>query len=212
MMLRTRPGQVASTGGSWEYLSHRSISGQHRLLSGWAVLGWTGLGTIGTVGAALMFSGAALAQQTGQAFPEGPGKSTVVAICGSCHDIGRLTAGYTPEGWHTVIRMMQSFGAPIPPDQVATITDYLIDSFPEKPRPPAVLINNSTEASIKQWPVATPGSRPHDPLAGRDGSFWYSGQLANVLGRLDPATGQIKEYQLNPMTGPHGLKEKDGNI
>ncbi len=76
-----------------------------------------------------------------------------------------------------------------------------------------MLINNSTEASIKQWPVATPGSRPHDPLAGRDGSFWYSGQLANVLGRLDPATGQIKEYQLNPMTGPHGLKEdKDGNI
>jgi virginiamycin B lyase len=146
------------------------------------------------LGATLMSPGTASAQQARQAFPEGPGKNTVVAICGSCHDIGRLTAGYTSEGWHTVIRMMQNFGAPIPPDQVATITDYLINTFPEKPRPAAVLINGATEVSIKQWPVATPGSRPHDPLAGRDGSLWYSGQLANVLGRLDPATGQIKEY------------------
>ena len=27
---------------------------------------------------------------------------------------------------------------------------------------------------------------PHDPLAASDGSLWYSGQMANVLGRLDP--------------------------
>ena len=156
---------------------------------------------------------AAPAQQVGVNFPDGPGKSTVVSICGSCHDIGRLAAGYTPEGWHSVIRMMQNFGAPIPPEDVAGITDYLIKSFPERPRPAAVLIDGDTQIDIKEWPVATPGSRPHDPLAARDGSIWYSGQLANVLGHLDPATGQIKEYHLNPQTGPHGLKEdKDGNI
>ena len=40
---------------------------------------------------------AALAQQPGANFPDGPGKSTIVGSCGSCHDIGRLTAGYTPE-------------------------------------------------------------------------------------------------------------------
>jgi virginiamycin B lyase len=141
------------------------------------------------------------------------GKSTVLSICGSCHDVGRLTVGYTPEGWRTVVRMMQNFGAPIPPDQVATVTDYLTRSFPEKPRPAATQIEGTIEVGIKQWPVATTGSRPHDPLAARDGSLWYSGRLANVLGRLDPATGQIREYHLDPMTGPHGLKEdKDGNI
>jgi virginiamycin B lyase len=217
MTMKARPGPVTSTGYSLECLSQRTSSGQHRFWPDRAGRGRLGPGmivrTLALLGATLMSSGAGLAQQIGQAFPEGPGKSTVVAICGSCHDISRLTAGYTPDGWHTVIRMMQNFGAPIPPDQVATITDYLINSFPEKPRPAAVLINSATEVSIKQWPVATPGSRPHDPLAGTDGSLWYSGQLANVLGRLDPATGQIKEYQLNPMTGPHGLKEdKDGNI
>src|SRR5208337_24373 len=36
----------------------------------------------------------------------------------------------------------------------------------------------------------------------------------NTLGRLDPKTGQIKEYPLKtPDSGPHGLvSDKDGNI
>jgi virginiamycin B lyase len=155
----------------------------------------------------------ATAQQPPANFPDGAGKSQVLAICGGCHDLNRLTAGYTPEGWRTVIRMMQNFGAPVPDDQVATITHYLTDSFPEKPRPAAAIIPGPVEVTIKEWPVATPGSRPHDPMAAHDGSLWYTGQLANVLGRLDPATGQIKEFKLNPMTGPHGLTEdRDGNI
>jgi virginiamycin B lyase len=162
---------------------------------------------------ALAPGSAAMAQQAGADFPDGPAKSDVLATCGGCHDINRLTAGYTADGWHTVMRMMQNFEAPIPPDRVAAITDYLIKSFPEKPRPAAALIEGPVSVSIRQWPVATPGSRPHDPLAARDGSLWYTGQLANVLGRLDPKTGQIREYKVNPQTGPHGLKEdRDGNI
>ncbi len=155
----------------------------------------------------------AMAQQPARAFPEGPGRSEVLGICGSCHDLNRLTAGYTPDGWRTVVRMMRNFGAPVPDDQVAAITDYLIKSFPEKARPAAVIVPGPVEVNIREWPVATPGSRPHDPLAARDGSIWYTGQLANVLGRLDPATGQIREFRLDPMTGPHGLTEdRDGNV
>ncbi len=156
----------------------------------------------------------ALAQQPGADFPDGPGKQTVLNTCGGCHDINRLKIGYTPEGWHTVIRMMQNMEAPIPPDQVETVTQYLIKAFPERPRPAANIIPGPVQVSIKQWPVPTPGSRPHDPRATSDGSIWYTGQLAGVLGRLDPDTGQIKEFQLKtPHTGPHGLAEdKDGNI
>ena len=146
--------------------------------------------------------------------PEGDGKEKVAAICGNCHSISRLAAGYTPEGWRTVVRMMLNFGVPIPADQVTPITNYLINAFPEPSRPEAVVIPGPTEINIKEWPVPTPGSRPHDPLATRDGAIWYTGQLANVLGRLDPKTGQIKEYPLHrQQTAPHGLAEDgDGNI
>jgi virginiamycin B lyase len=155
----------------------------------------------------------AAAQQPAPNFPEGAGKEQVLGMCGSCHELNRLTAGYTPEGWSTVVRMMRNFGAPIPDDQVALITDYLTRSFPEKPRPAAAIIPGPVGVTIRTWPVATPGSRPHDPLAAHDGSLWYTGQLANVLGRLDPKTGEIREFKLNPMTGPHGLTEdREGNI
>ena len=42
----------------------------------------------------------------GQDFPDGLGKQVVTAVCGGCHDINRLRIGYTPEGWRTVVRMM----------------------------------------------------------------------------------------------------------
>jgi len=149
-----------------------------------------------------------------QDFPDGPGKATFVALCGGCHDINRARGGYTPEGWHTVMRMMLNFDVPVPKDQVEVLTDYLIKSFPERERPAAKVIEGPAQAEIRLWPVPTPGSRPHDPLAAHDGSIWYTGQLANKLGRLDPKTGVIKEYTLKtPRTGPHGLVEdRDGNI
>jgi len=164
--------------------------------------------------AAALLCAAAPARAQPADYPEGPGKQTFVTLCGVCHDHNRARAGYTPEGWRTVVRMMLNFGVPIPPDEVGPLTDYLVKSFPERPRPAAGIIAGPVEASIRLWPVPTAGSRPHDPLAARDGAIWYTGQLANTLGRLDPATGKIKEYPVKtPQTGPHGLTEdKDGNI
>src|SRR5439155_23426448 len=59
---------------------------------------------------------------------------------------------------------------------------------------------------IKEYEVPTPRSRPHDPAMAPDGSLWYTGQGANKLGRLDPKTGEFKEYPLKTRdSGPHGL-------
>lgn len=68
--------------------------------------------------------------------------------------------------------------------------------------------------SIKEYTVPSPKARPHDPAVAPDGSLWVTEQMANKLGRLDPATGTFKEYPLKtPDSGPHGLvADKDGNI
>ncbi len=66
---------------------------------------------------------------------------------------------------------------------------------------------------IKEWDVPTANSRPHDPAVAPDGALWYTGQVANKLGRLDRITGEIKEYPLPLQSGPHGLvAATDGNI
>jgi virginiamycin B lyase len=154
------------------------------------------------------------AQPAQQDFPDGPGKEIFVAVCGGCHDINRARAGYTPAGWNMLVNMMQNMDTPVPPEQWPTVAAYLMKSFPERPRPAAAAIDGPAQVTIKMWAVPTLGSRPHDPLATKDGAIWWTGQLSNKLGRLDPKSGAIKEYSLKtPHTGPHGLTEdKDGNI
>ncbi len=143
------------------------------------------------------------------------GKDLTAQLCNSCHVLAqRIGGGYTPQGWATVMRMMTNHGLNLDAEQLASITQHLVTAYPQKPRPAGVVIAGPAHISIKAWSVPTPGSRPHDPLATADGALWYSGQLANVLGRLDPQTGAFIEYLLKtPHTGPHGLMEdKAGNI
>jgi virginiamycin B lyase len=154
------------------------------------------------------------AQYMEKEWPEGPSKQRFVATCNGCHDINRVRIGYTPEGWLTVVRMMQNMSAPVPPEEWGPMTEYLMKSFPERKRPPAVIIDGPAKVNIEMFDVPTAGSRPHDPMAARDGSIWWSGQLVNKLGRVDPKTGAIREYTLkSAFTGPHGLiDDKAGNI
>jgi virginiamycin B lyase len=149
---------------------------------------------------------AAQAQYTEKEWPEGPSKQRFVATCNNCHDINRVRVGYTPDGWLTVARMMQNMSAPVPAEEWGPMTEYLMKNFPERTRPPAAIIEGPVKVNIELWDVPTQGSRPHDPLAARDGSIWWSGQLANKLGRVDPKTGAIREYTLKSVfTGPHAL-------
>jgi virginiamycin B lyase len=144
-----------------------------------------------------------------------PGKAIVDATCNSCHPLSaRIGSGYTPEEWDTVLRMMTNQGAPIRAEQLPAIKSYLVKTYPVKGRPDAVIVPGPVKVSMKAWQVATPGSRPHDPLAARDGSIWYTGQMVNALGRLDPQTGKVKEYPLKtPHSAPHGLVEdRQGKI
>jgi virginiamycin B lyase len=79
---------------------------------------------------------------------------------------------------------------------------------------PAAKAVASLKVNIREWDVPTKGAHPHDPAVGADGALWFTEQMANKLGRLDPATGAFKEYPLKVTdSGPHGLvADHDGNI
>ena len=148
------------------------------------------------------------------ALPDGNGKKAVQAYCVQCHDLNTVTrSGYGADGWRNNLNMMINVGSTLPQNEVEPLVQYLSKNFPERQRPPAVVVPGSAKVSITEWVVPTPGSRPHDPLATADGAIWYTGQFANKLGRLDPKTGTIKEFRLPDKSGPHGLvADKDGNI
>lgn len=70
------------------------------------------------------------------------------------------------------------------------------------------------KVTIREWDVPTKGAHPHDPAVGADGALWFTEQMANKIGRLDPKSGAFKEYALKVEdSGPHGLvADREGNI
>jgi virginiamycin B lyase len=148
------------------------------------------------------------------ALPEGEGKAIVQSACSSCHALSQVTnAGHSKAEWDTVLHMMVNAGAKVPANQFETVSAYLARNFPAKAKNEAALISGPVNVTIKEWDVPTPGSRPHDPMVAADGSAWYTGQMANVLGRFDPKTQQFREFKLPENSGPHGLiPDRDGNV
>jgi virginiamycin B lyase len=154
-------------------------------------------------------------QPAARPLPAGNVKNLVETACTACHPATMITdTGHTREDWKLVVERMVADGAEIPSNQMAAVTDYLTKNFPEENVPKAVIVPGPYKVSFKEWTVPTVGSRPHDPLATHDGYLWYTGQYANVLGRVDTKTGEIKEFHpKTPRSGPHGLVEdKDGNV
>ena len=147
--------------------------------------------------------------------PEGPAKPIIQTRCVACHELTRITgAGNDAAGWRNTVAMMKNLGVPLSPAESDTVLAYLVRYYPPRPMPKTPILAGPVKVSFTEWDVPTPGSRPHDPLAAADGSLWYSGQFANVLGRLDPKTGQFREYKAGPAgSGPHGLiEDRAGNV
>ena len=167
----------------------------------------------GLLGAVLFCS--SLAAWGQGSLPAGEGKEILETRCTLCHNVERITSRrFAPEDWQDTVNRMIGYGAPVNNDQKAVLVKYLGGNFPSGPLSAGVVIPGNVEVAIKEHTLPTRGTLPHDPMVARDGSVWYSGQLANLIGRFDPTTGQFKEYRMKtPRSGPNGLVEdKDGNI
>lgn len=107
------------------------------------------------------------------ALPEGTGKKAVQSYCIQCHDLSTVTrSGYDATGWRNNLQMMINVGSSLPHNEVEPLVQYLSKNFPARARPAAKLIPGNAKVIITEWPVPTPGSRPHDPLATADGAIW----------------------------------------
>ena len=143
--------------------------------------------------------------------PAGNGKAEVEAACVACHQTNLIvgSTGYSEEGWRYLTGQMIKLDGAL----ASTVTQYLAAHFPPKnDRQPRLMAGN-TEISFKEWTPPTLGQRPRDPLQMRDGTIWWAGMYASLVGRLDPKTGEMKEWRLDPMARPHSIiDDRDGNI
>jgi len=143
--------------------------------------------------------------------PAGNGKAEVEAACVACHQTNLIvgSTGYSEEGWRYLMGQMIELDGSL----ASTITRYLAAHFPPKNARQPNLVAGNFEISFKEWTPPTLGQRPRDPLQLRDGTIWWAGMYASLIGRLDPKTGEMKEWRLDPTARPHSIvDDRDGNI
>jgi virginiamycin B lyase len=137
--------------------------------------------------------------------PEGPGKAMVEGTCTGCHQANMITqsSGYTREGWTEVAGTMIDLSAN--PEGREEIIRYLSAHFPPNTRRAPKLVPGGAQVAFAEWQTPTLGQRTRDPVEAADGSIWWVGQFGNVMGRLDPRTGEMKEYELPANALPHSV-------
>jgi virginiamycin B lyase len=142
--------------------------------------------------------------------------------CGGCHNLNVIAKStYDVKGWMaTLIRMRnyepgasfsypfmlpEQFG-PRPADEkfakyLASINlsskqqwDFELKSFP-RPK------GKATKVLITEYDLPRFDAQPHDAVMDSEGIVWYSEFNQPIIGRLDPRTGETKEWTL-PVTRP----------
>ncbi|MGE0704735.1 MAG: cytochrome C [Vicinamibacterales bacterium] len=140
--------------------------------------------------------------------PDGPGRTLVQAACVACHNTGQIrgSAGYDKQGWHDLISTMVLLDK----EDMDLVTSYLATNFPPRPGREPKLVPGDVQIEIKEWIVPTLGQRPRDPQQLKDGTIWWAGMYASLLGQLNPATGEMREYKLVETARPHSMVADTG--
>lgn len=138
-----------------------------------------------------------------QNLPDGPGAQEVAALCSGCHDMRPIarSAGYDQADWRDLIRTMMT----LPAETEDRVSAYLGEHFPPNDRRAPTLIGGSVEVDFETWVVPTLGQRSRDPVEAPDGSIWWVGQWLDIVGRIDPTTGEMREYPLPAGAKPHSV-------
>jgi len=80
--------------------------------------------------------------------PDGPGKETLIKVCGKCHSPMNVIAnGQSREGWENEITKMAGLGATASDEEFTEILDYVTKNFP--PSATKLNINKATAAEIE---------------------------------------------------------------
>jgi virginiamycin B lyase len=139
--------------------------------------------------------------------PAGAGKDAVQAVCTGCHQTNMITqsSGYSHAGWKELTSTMVDLSKS--PEAQEQILTYLATNYPPNHNSrPAKIVSGPLEVTFKEWVMPTLGQRSRDPIQAADGTIWWAGQFGNLIGHLNPVTGEMKEYKLPPMANPHTVE------
>lgn len=160
-----------------------------------------------------------------------PGTETQKAAltnCSECHTLQRpMMSSYDANGFKQIIdRMLGTYTyqsqpetpqlllhpRPVDPARRDEMARYLstlnLSQGPNRRYPLKTLPRvkgEGTRVIITEYALPRPLSQPHDAVVDRDGNVWYADFGEQKLGRLDPKTGAVKEFDI-PVVHPEAPK------
>jgi virginiamycin B lyase len=139
--------------------------------------------------------------------------------CAACHSLQPIVQStYDEDGWITTFARMRSYSeqavlehpvslpytVSVQPDHAFAkyLTTINLSSTSKwnyelktLPRP----AGRATRVIITEYDQPEPGRLPHDAVLDNKGMIWYNDFREPVIGRLDPKTGEMKEWRMPPL-------------
>jgi streptogramin lyase len=173
-------------------------------------------------------------------FPGTPQQKAFMDRCTSCHTYERIAKStYNADEWVAVLQRMGSYAPGTTPYEPQKRKETRAEMDPQRLRPRAEFLAtiNLSDAQTWQYPLKTlprlkgrstkvvfteydlPRERamPHDVILDERGNAWYTDFGHQFLGKLDPKTGKVTEYNvpMNKPDYPPGMLDihiKDGSV
>ena len=139
--------------------------------------------------------------------------------CAACHSLLPIVQStYDEQGWETTFARMRSYSEQAIPEHPVSLP-YKVSVQPDPafakylatinrsatsewkyqlktaPRPSG----RDTRAIITEYDLPDPGRLPHDADLDGKGMIWYNDFREPLIGRLDPRTGETKEWRMPPL-------------
>ena len=139
--------------------------------------------------------------------------------CAACHSLAPIVQStYDEQGWETTFARMRSYSeqavlehpvslpykVTVQPDpafakylstiNLSTTNEWKYE-LKTLPRP----TGRATRVIITEYDLPDPGRLPHDADLDDKGMIWYNDFREPLIGRLDPRTGETKEWTMPPL-------------
>jgi hypothetical protein len=149
-------------------------------------------------------------------------KQRLFVVCTTCHTLGPiLKSAYDEDGWKTTLVRMWNWS------QSGSLNKPILSPHREEARPGdealAQYLNSinlkskskydfelktlprprgeDTKVIITEYDLPRTDGEPHDAVSDSQGMVWYCDFAEGIVGRLDPRTGEVKEWT-NPFVKP----------
>lgn len=139
--------------------------------------------------------------------------------CAACHSLMPIAQStYDEQGWLTTFARMRGYSEQAVPEHPVELpykvtvqpdpafAKYLTTvnlsttkawAYPFKTRPRPT--GRATRVIITEYDLPDPGRLPHDADLDDRGMIWYNDFREPLIGRLDPKTGETKEWRMPPL-------------